>query len=339
MLYIWPFFAFFSAPLLIPPAVSWASSIYTTLCAGTPAEKTSNQSTQKAPAKSTPDEVAKSPALRAFNFFIRRLSYITFLLGAAVLSVGIVKYNTIIHPFTLADNRHYMFYVFRYIIKRSPMIRFALVPVYMISARLVWNRLAGHATNYRGIGPPATYISRPCLTPTLYAYWDEVFMTQPKRPQAQNGQTNTSSDAANPNTATTPKQPPPAEALIDLSHPDSTSTTSPSTSTALLWLATTSLSLMTAPLVEPRYFILPWIFWRLLVPAWPTQYTPPARFGRIVGWLADISRRYDLTVALETVWFAAINLATFWVFVNKPFVWTAEDGTLLDGGRTQRFMW
>lgn len=333
MLYIWPFFAFFSAPLLIPPALSWVSSIYTTLCAETPAEKTSNQPTQKAPAESTPDDVARSPALRAFNFFIRRLSYITFLLGAAVLSVGIVKYNTIIHPFTLADNRHYMFYVFRYTINRSHMIRFALVPVYMISARLVWNRLAGHASNYRGT-EATTYISRPCITPTLDAYWDEVLERQQIPPPAQNGQPNTSSDAA-----TIPKQPPPAEALIDLSHPDSTSIASPSTSTALLWLATTALSLMTAPLVEPRYFILPWIFWRLLVPAWPTRYTPPERFGRVVGWLAGISRRYDLTLALETVWFAAINLATFWVFVNKPFVWTAEDGTLLDGGRTQRFMW
>ena len=39
------------------------------------------------------------------------------------------------------------------------------------------------------------------------------------------------------------------------------------TSTALVLFLTTCLSLMTAPLVEPRYFILPWVMWRLLVMA------------------------------------------------------------------------
>src|SRR3984885_6422543 len=34
----------------------------------------------------------------------------------------------------------------------------------------------------------------------------------------------------------------------------------------LVWLSPTTLSLVTAPLVEPRYFIIPWLVWRMNIP-------------------------------------------------------------------------
>jgi alpha-1,2-glucosyltransferase len=106
-------------------------------------------------------------------------------------------------------------------------------------------------------------------------------------------------------------------------------------------LATTALSLISAPLVEPRYFILPWIFWRLLVPAWTTPANPPEGLRKLPGlvWLMALGRRIDLTVALETVWFVVVNLVTFWVFLSRPYQWRGVDGRMLDEARWQRFMW
>ncbi|TVY88273.1 Dol-P-Glc:Glc(2)Man(9)GlcNAc(2)-PP-Dol alpha-1,2-glucosyltransferase, partial [Lachnellula willkommii] len=93
LLYIWPFITFFSAPLILPALSSLLS------------------------ATTSPS----SPAWR----YVLNAAYAS---AALVLTLGIIKYNTIIHPFTLADNRHYIFYVFRYSILRHPAIRYALAP-------------------------------------------------------------------------------------------------------------------------------------------------------------------------------------------------------------------
>ena len=108
-----------------------------------------------------------------------------------------------------------------------------------------------------------------------------------------------------------------------LSLPDGT--TSANTSFVLIWLATTSLNLITAPLVEPRYFILPWIFWRLHVPL--QQYTPapsPAAKAKPVR---------DHRLWLETAWYLSINAATCYIFLAWEFSWPQE------AGKVQRFMW
>lgn len=116
-----------------------------------------------------------------------------------------------------------------------------------------------------------------------------------------------------------------------------------STSTGLIFLLATTLSLMTAPLVEPRYFIIPWVMWRLLVPAW--RLHDHEGHSSIVSHLAEnswfkmFSRHYDVRLIIETLWFIAINAVTGYIFLSKPYVWKAEDGTVLDEGRLQRFMW
>jgi alpha-1,2-glucosyltransferase len=299
MLYLWPLFAFFSAPLIIPAAISSLTNLYKAL-AGLMSETHRSTSQKKArePTSSSPTAI-----LQIVDFLVSRAFYPCFLLGAGVVSVGIVKYNTIIHPFTLADNRHYMFYVFRYTILRSQLVRFSLIGAYMISAYLIWSRLAGCPPTSVG---QDIHTNRPFDSNTL--------ATQLKaRVRGQNR----------------PQVP-----------PDKTSA-SPPTSTALLWLATTALSLISAPLVEPRYFILPWIFWRLLVPAWTTPANPPEGLRKLPGlvWLMALGRRIDLTVALETVWFVVVNLVTFWVFLSRPYQWRGVDGRMLDEARWQRFMW
>lgn len=317
MLYLWPLFAFFSAPLIIPSAIFSLAAIYNTvvgLVSGSPAPAYQRRARNPKPPSST-------TSLKIVDFLVSKAFNVCFFLGAAVLSLGIVKYNTIIHPFTLADNRHYMFYVFRYTIIRSSLVRFSLVGAYMVSAHMIWSRLAG-CPPVEGSSGNMQYINRPFNSNTLVA---RPVATPPAPVK------NTSAAAGR---VGNPIKEPAATALP--------SAASPATSTALLWLATTALSLVGAPLVEPRYFILPWVFWRLLLPSWSAPASPPERLVRslpALGWLCALGRRIDLTAVLETLWYVAVNLATFWVFLRRPYQWRDVDGRVLDEGRWQRFMW
>ncbi|KAI1208341.1 glycosyltransferase family 59 protein [Annulohypoxylon truncatum] len=285
MLYIWPLFAFFSAPLFIPQLLN---HIWHTLFPPKPLE-TIDCRPNGGPSPKEALESTQSNQLKIFNRVGSSHVILTVILlvGALAAAALIVKFNTIIHPFTLADNRHYMFYVFRYTILRAWWVRYALVPVYVICGSLCWGALQGEpASKYHGHpewmqtpfdGPTPALIPRPQLS-----------------------------------------QPP------DL--PDVFASLPPPTSSVLILLLATALSLVTAPLVEPRYFILPWVFWRLLVPAHlGVPFAPEAE--------------WRLMPALETIWFLLINAATMFVFVTRPFYWKAPDGELLDGGRVQRFMW
>lgn len=288
MLYIWPLFAFFSAPLLLPsvlqPVIDFFVDQETVPVKGQPAKR--------------PDSALGSA------------SRIAGYAALAPLALAIVQYNTIIHPFTLADNRHYMFYVFRYSILRASWVRFALVPAYIGCGILCWRTLGG-----------------------LGADTAKSPQTQPVkgRPEANAG-------TPNGNDKSDRQAQPEATTIVVvhdyLSSPTSVSTSPPSLSTALLWLLTTTLSLMTAPLVEPRYFILPWVFWRLLLPAWsrPSSLKDVPLLGRA-------GRLYDLRLWIETAWSVAINGLTMYIFITRPFYWTAPDGSLADEGRLQRFMW
>ncbi|KAH6632527.1 glycosyltransferase family 59 protein [Chaetomium tenue] len=282
MLYIWPLFAFFSAPLIVPSALSGIAR---------------------------PMQYLKSLLLLTSKR--ATLISLPYTLLTILLSLAIVKYNTIIHPFTLADNRHYMFYVFRYTIRRSNAIRLSLVAAYTVCRWLVWDQLARPGD--------ATQQQQPSL------------QSQPQQQQP-------------PTTTTTTTKPPPND-----EPPTATPPLPPSTSTTLLWLLTTTLSLITAPLVEPRYFILPWIFYRLLIPRpTTTPPTPPPpsapAITRLSAWL---SGRWgwgwgpveDGRLVLETGWFAVVNGVTMYVFLFWGFYWRGEDGAVGDGGRVQRFMW
>jgi alpha-1,2-glucosyltransferase len=54
----------------------------------------------------------------------------------------IVKYYTIQHPFLLADNRHYTFYIWRYVFRISPWIRYAIIPIYVFSMHVLFSELS-----------------------------------------------------------------------------------------------------------------------------------------------------------------------------------------------------
>jgi len=212
-----------------------------------------------------------------------------YILSTLVVSAAIVKYNTIIHPFTLADNRHFMFYIFRYTIRRSTLIRFMLIAPYTMSRWMTWGALAGCAdwipssnrelcSARYNINEPSPYTSYP-----LWIAWGtaarQTNVAYPQDPSAS------SDDALQ-------------AALKD--DPLLVSAEPVSTSTSLILLLATALSLMTAPLVEPRYFIIPWVMWRMLLPAWRLHdhnnvhslfegVTPQSVLGRFLG----VFRRHD----------------------------------------------
>jgi alpha-1,2-glucosyltransferase len=237
MLYIWPYIAFFSAPLLIAPLLQ-------------PFRHLLPQRLQKISDKYIPSRYSsKLPS----GLWI-------------VLGLTAVHFNTIVHPYTLADNRHYVFYVFR-ILLRHPAIKYMAVPVYCVCAWLTLQALASPSNN-------ASY----------------PILKRKGRPTSSN----------------------PDGSPCQISF-------------ILVWLATTTLSLVSAPLVEPRYFIVPWIIWRLHVATGPASL--PGTKKEADG------KTYDARPGLETAWLFAVNAAVTYVFIRRPFEWASEPG------KVQRFLW
>ncbi|KAI8904378.1 alpha-2-glucosyltransferase Alg10 [Gorgonomyces haynaldii] len=139
------------------------------------------------------------------------------------LSYLIVKNYTFEHPFLLADNRHYTFYIWRYFLKTR---RLLLVPLYAIAG---------------------FYLTR--TISRLPVYW------------------------------------------------------------TLLYTVCLIVTLVPSPLLEFRYFIIPFFLWRLNQPLQ----------------LLELQ-------SLEFIFSLGVNLFAFYLFLFKPFEWTHEPGT-------QRFMW
>jgi alpha-1,2-glucosyltransferase len=230
MLYLWPYMLFFSFPITLRPVIG----LYT--------------------AFSTQGVQGLREKLPRFYIFIL----------ATLLAATAVRYNTIIHPFTLADNRHYVFYVFR-ILLRHPVVKYLATPVYVLGGYIIIQTLGN-----TGFPTPSTK----------------------KETEKKTRETSTAESSR--------------------------------TSFVIVWLATTALSLITAPLVEPRYCIVPWILWRLHVSTY--SGTSSATKGRSESWWRSL-------LMLETVWFCIINLGTGYLFLHRGFAWEQEPGNI------QRFMW
>jgi alpha-1,2-glucosyltransferase len=267
MLYIWPLVTFFSVPLIIPTGISLLRNLASLLL------------------------IPLFP--RLVQKYLLISSYTAIALAATLLAI---KYNTIIHPFTLADNRHYMFYIFRYTILQNPLVRYFLGPIYLTCAYLVYLTLSGP---WR---PGSSSVLQTKIS-------NGIIQRQPEHLEKKDSEQG-----------------------------------GPTTSFLIILLATTALSLITAPLVEPRYFIIPWVIWRLNVPSLPSHATPsPAkqsrkRVGRPSDKVVEFIRYWgweghDYRLWLETAWFLLINLVTGYVFLYRGFEWPQEPGMV------QRFMW
>ena len=255
MLYIWPYFMFFSFPLLYSQILN---SIF-------------------------PQHVL--PHFLRSGSTKHQIPRVFLRLWIGITMLTIIHFNTIVHPFTLADNRHYMFYIFRLLL-RDPIIKYAAVPIYIYC---VW------ATIISLGGLPEVQAPPP---PSAISIIDKKSKLQMKYP------------------------PPPSSQLPGRR-----------VSFVIVWLIATALSLVTAPLVEPRYFIVPWILWRLHMhsPRPQKSQLDSNKQTQANGW--KMFENYNHRLWLETAWFAVINLATGYIFLYWGFEWPQEPGKI------QRFMW
>ena len=272
MLYFWTYIVFFSWPIILPHILQLTSD--TSLLR------------QRKP----------------------RLSIAIPCLTAMILAV---HYNTIVHPFILADNRHYVFYVFRLLL-RNWFIKYAAVPIYFLCA---WVAIAA-------LGD---------------AFVQETVQQQQQQQNSKQGANRLG-----------PKQAQSASTHSNVYGNSDERGKASQASFLLVYLASTTLSLITAPLVEPRYFMLPWLIWRLHVQlprhtqvaphnhqlANPRSDKTNAIFQvrRMLHVLASLDN--SVWLWLETAWFVIINLATAWMFLQRGFEWDISEP-----GEVQRFMW
>ena len=273
MLYLWPYITFFSVPVLLPSLVANLLPILP------------SSATKMFPKSLQASGSTKSP-------FPRLIVFIPLL----AITLVTIHYNTIIHPFTLADNRHYTFYVFR-LLTRYRWTKYLVGPVYLF---LGWTCIGalGGVQSARGHSSPET------------SNKNEKITRRAKSSSSSNG----------------------------------TNREEVRVSFLLLWLLTSTLALASTPLVEPRYFIIPWLIWRLQVPLdsisgfenGVDRRDKSTRTGtKIKTWIdalvLELSSSYALY--LETFWLLFINIITGYMFLYRGFNWPSEPGAV------QRFMW
>ena len=306
MLYIWPYFLFFSWPILAVPVINVL--------------------------------LPKSslPKILNYGFPKRQKGFPALLTAAAVVPaiLAVVHFNTIVHPFTLADNRHYVFYAFR-ILRSHPAVLYGAAIIYFLCAWVVISAF-GFSTipappKLMVPGQPKSPPPTPPAPNKEQAEGNAPQKEATKKPKATRRQV--ASKKAAP-----PEQPNPvtpeilARIQAHIANRQKQQLEPTRVSFVIIWLAATTLSLVTAPLVEPRYFIIPWVLWRLHLPPQPT----PAVYRRQRPSEDELGRAQAATYGplfVETVWFLVINAVTGYVFLYKGFEWPQEPGKI------QRFMW
>ena len=256
MLYIWPYITFFSFPLLLPYFIS--------LLAQLPFLRPLSTNWLQ--------QTFQLPLTIARPRFLVTISVIL------IMSL-VVHFNTIVHPFTLADNRHYTFYVFRHLLRHRA-VKFIVAPIYFT-----------------------------CGWAALQALGGTERSSDPNTGKKKSGKRSRKGQAPN-NTLS-------HSIIEDQGH---------HVSFVLIFLLSTALSLITAPLVEPRYFIIPWCIWRLNIPFIKAS-SPEASTA------AEANGYTRVLLILETIWYLTINIGTGYMFLYRTFTWPSEPGQL------QRFMW
>ncbi|KAJ5176003.1 Dol-P-Glc:Glc(2)Man(9)GlcNAc(2)-PP-Dol alpha-1-2-glucosyltransferase [Penicillium canariense] len=304
MLYIWPYFVFFSWPILIIPVLNVLPK----------------QFLPKYLNYGFPEKQKRLPSILAAVIILPAM-------------LAIVHFNTVVHPFTLADNRHYVFYVFRLLLGTHPAVKYAAVLAYFLCG---WAVISAFGFSVIQAPPrllqipPTAKLATPAA-PTPKASAKEqpketrkstrARKTAPKKDSKQQKQL----DPMSPEVLARVQ-----ESLIQRQRQQPEA---PRVSFVLVWLAATALSLVTAPLVEPRYFIIPWVMWRLHLPPSSTLATFRKQKPRNEDERARADFATNAPKFLETVWFAVINAVTGYIFLYKGFEWPQEPG------KVQRFMW
>lgn len=213
--------------------------------------------------------------LHVIPAFSNSRTWVWFLAPATVVlpaMAAMVKYNTVLHPYLLADNRHFAFYVFRKFLLKWRWALLSVVPVY-------------------------------------YAAWWAVIAVLVKSRASFSATAAKASEREGGTSGVKKQSTTTSNVQQNCTHAPAIATLS----TTLLWFVSSTLTLVSAPLVEPRYFIIAWLVWRL-------QLANPAQSWKWQLWV-------------ETLWFVAVNIGTTYIFLKWGFEWENEKG------KVQRFMW
>ncbi|CCH41447.1 Alpha-1,2 glucosyltransferase ALG10 [Wickerhamomyces ciferrii] len=185
---------------------------------------------------------------------------IVILLEFIIMAI-VIRFFTVVHPFLLADNRHYTFYIWRKIINLRWWTKYLMIPIYHFSINIVTQQLSENGF-----------------------YFDSITPLPIKEPK-------------------------------DLPL-------KPTGISIIMLIICIILTIVPSPLFEPRYYILPFIFFRLFIAV-------PYEGFFIGGSLNDITlTRLKLELAL----FVIINIITFVIFISYTFPWESESAL-------QRIIW
>ncbi|ANZ77156.1 BA75_04031T0 [Komagataella pastoris] len=208
------------------------------------------------------------------SFFMEHLKYLKQNIVSTIISWTViallVHFFTVVHPFLLADNRHYTFYIWRRIINSTAYSRYLLAPAYNFSI----------------------YVTFKLLNDNILSF--------PNKQEIQHQETEnelkerfTEEDFADE--GDDPIQP----TFISIAA----------------FSICTTLTLVPSPLFEPRYFIIPFTFWRLLVrPSDITLFENES--------LKKTNNRTRLL--FELAYFVAFTYVLYEVFIQYTFKWPSE---------------
>ncbi len=100
--------------------------------------------------------------LPCVGFFFASLKNIRFLgwyLLLASLLIVIIKFNTLVHPYLLADNRHYVFYVWNRFYGKYEWARFAMIPGYIASLSMIYKSIENNTVGFKILFTVALFFS------------------------------------------------------------------------------------------------------------------------------------------------------------------------------------
>lgn len=83
------------------------------------------------------------PQLINLHKLFKSWKYPLCIIVLSVFVAAAVHYNTIVHPYMLADNRHYTFYIWNRFYGRYELARFAVIPAYLFGLTTIFNSLDG----------------------------------------------------------------------------------------------------------------------------------------------------------------------------------------------------
>lgn len=174
-----------------------------------------------------------------------------------------IRYFTKVHPFLLADNRHYTFYLFRRLIgNKSRLIKyFFMTPIYHFSTFAYLEVMRPNQLTFHPITPLP--IKEPVHLP------------------------------------------------IQLTHVSWTAL-----------ITCTMVTIVPSPLFEPRYYILPYFFWRIFITCSCEPLIKdlkPAKEGENPITISSTKRLF-----MEFLWFMLFNVVTLVIFSKVSFPWTTE---------------